>query len=118
MRKQAWPLMTSASPKCMTASPSLKSLPLKIWASSLWQVQSCRGRVTARDGARPINTSGGLKSKGPGRRIGVAQVIEIFKQMRCEAGARQVQGDLALAVTHNVGATGSTCVVHVYERRS
>lgn len=74
--------------------------------------------VTARDGARPINTSGGLKSKGhPVGASGVGQTVEIFKQMRGEAGARQVQGDIPLAVTHNVGATGSTCVVHVYERR-
>ncbi len=74
--------------------------------------------VTARDGARPINTSGGLKSKGhPVGASGVAQAVEIFKQMRGEAGPRQVKGDVPLAVSHNVGATGSTCVVHVYERR-
>jgi acetyl-CoA C-acetyltransferase len=74
--------------------------------------------VTARDGARPVNTSGGLKAKGhPVGASGVAQVVEVFKQMRGEAGARQVAGDLPLALTHNVGATGSTCVVHVYERK-
>lgn len=74
--------------------------------------------VTARDGARPINTSGGLKSKGhPVGASGVAQVVEVFKQMRGEAGERQVKGDVSLAVTHNVGATGNTCAVHVYERR-
>jgi acetyl-CoA C-acetyltransferase len=74
--------------------------------------------VTARDGARPINTSGGLKSKGhPVGASGVAQAVEVWKQMRGEAGERQVKGDVPLALTHNVGATGSTCVVHVYERR-
>jgi len=74
--------------------------------------------VTARDGARPINTSGGLKSKGhPVGASGVAQVVEIWKQLRGEAGERQVKGDVPLALTHNVGATGSTCVVHIYERR-
>jgi acetyl-CoA C-acetyltransferase len=74
--------------------------------------------VTARNGAKPINTSGGLKSKGhPVGASGVAQAVEIWKQMRCQAGERQVQGDIPLALTHNVGATGSTCVVHVYERR-
>lgn len=75
--------------------------------------------VTARDGAKPINTSGGLKAKGhPVGASGVGQAVEIWKQMRGEAGERQVKGDLPLALTHNVGATGSTCVVHVYERRS
>jgi acetyl-CoA C-acetyltransferase len=73
--------------------------------------------VTARSGARPINTSGGLKSKGhPVGASGVAQVVEIWKQMRGLAEARQVSGDIPLALTHNVGATGNTCVVHIFER--
>ncbi|MFQ5925046.1 MAG: beta-ketoacyl synthase N-terminal-like domain-containing protein [Dehalococcoidia bacterium] len=75
--------------------------------------------VTARDGAKPINTSGGLKSKGhPVGASGVGQTVEIWHQMRGEAGPRQVPGmDIKLALTHNVGATGGTCVVHIYERR-
>jgi len=74
--------------------------------------------VTARDGAKPVNTSGGLKAKGhPVGASGVAQAVEIWKQMRGTAGSRQVPGDLPLGLTHNVGATGSTCVVHVFERR-
>jgi acetyl-CoA C-acetyltransferase len=73
---------------------------------------------TARDGLKPINTSGGLKSKGhPVGASGVGQVNEIWKQMRAAAGARQVAGDIDLALTHNVGGTGQTCVVHIYERR-
>jgi acetyl-CoA C-acetyltransferase len=36
--------------------------------------------------------------------------------MREEAGNRQVK-NVDLALTHNVGATGGTCVVHIYERR-
>ncbi len=74
--------------------------------------------VTARNGSHPINTSGGLKSKGhPVGASGVGQAIEMFKQMRCEAGPRQVAGDVSVGLTHNVGATGSTCVVHLFERR-
>ncbi len=74
--------------------------------------------VTARDGAKPINTSGGLKSKGhPVGASGVAQAFEVWKQMRGEGEARQVSGDIPLALTHNVGGTGSTCLVHIYERR-
>jgi acetyl-CoA C-acetyltransferase len=74
--------------------------------------------VTRRNGPRPINTSGGLKSKGhPVGASGAGQVVEIWKQMRGEAGERQVAGDIDLALTHNVGGTGQTCVVHVYERR-
>ena len=75
--------------------------------------------LTARDGAKPINTSGGLKSKGhPVGASGVGQVVEIWHQMRGEAGPRQVPGkDIRLALTHNVGATGGTCTVHIYQRR-
>jgi acetyl-CoA C-acetyltransferase len=75
--------------------------------------------MTARNGSKPINTSGGLKAKGhPVGASGVAQAVEVWKQMRGQAEARQVEGDISLALTHNVGATGSTCVVHVYERRN
>jgi acetyl-CoA C-acetyltransferase len=74
--------------------------------------------LTARTAPRPVNTSGGLKSKGhPVGASGVGQVLEIWKQMRGEAGARQVPGDMDLALTHNVGGTGQTCAVHIFERR-
>ena len=74
--------------------------------------------LTARQGPKPINTSGGLKSKGhPVGASGTAQVVEVWKQMRGAAGERQVDRDVDLALTHNVGGTGQTCVVHIYERR-
>ena len=74
--------------------------------------------LTARTGPRPINTSGGLKSKGhPVGASGVGQVLEVWKQMRGVAGARQVNRTVDLALTHNVGGTGQTCVVHIFERR-
>jgi acetyl-CoA C-acetyltransferase len=75
--------------------------------------------LTARNSSKPINTSGGLKSKGhPVGASGVGQVVEIWHQMRGEAGERQVPGqDIRLALTHNVGATGGTCTVHIFQRR-
>jgi acetyl-CoA C-acetyltransferase len=81
--------------------------------------KATREGLTARDGAKPINTSGGLKSKGhPVGASGIGQAVEIWAQMRGEAGPRQVPGmEIRLALTHNVGATGGTCVVHIYERR-
>jgi acetyl-CoA C-acetyltransferase len=73
--------------------------------------------LTARHGPRPINTSGGLKSKGhPVGASGAGQVVEIWKQLRGQAGQRQVLG-ATLGLTHNVGGTGQTCVVHIFERR-
>ena len=72
--------------------------------------------LTARDGSRPINTSGGLKSKGhPVGASGAGQVVEIWKQLRGEAGDRQVPG-ARVGLTHNVGGTGQTAVVHIFER--
>ncbi len=71
-----------------------------------------------RNGTIPVNSSGGLKAKGhPVGASGVAQAYEIFRQLRGEAGQRQIQGTLSLGLTHNVGATGTTCVVHIFERR-
>jgi acetyl-CoA C-acetyltransferase len=74
--------------------------------------------LTSRQGPKPINTSGGLKCKGhPVGASGLGQVVEVWTQMRNKAGPRQVPMDVPLALTHNVGATGGTCVVHVFERR-
>ncbi|MFC1924318.1 beta-ketoacyl synthase N-terminal-like domain-containing protein [Chloroflexota bacterium] len=75
--------------------------------------------ITARDGAKPINTSGGLKSKGhPVGASGVGQAVEMWHQLRGNAGARQVPNkDVRLGLTHNVGGSGGSCAVHIYERR-
>jgi acetyl-CoA C-acetyltransferase len=73
---------------------------------------------TAMDGEKPVNTSGGLKSKGhPVGATGVAQVIEIVNQLRGTAGERQVKG-AEIGLTHNVGGSGATCVVHIMKRRA
>ena len=74
---------------------------------------------TARDSARPINVSGGLKAKGhPVGATGSAQVVEIWNQLRGRAKQRQVtHKDLRLGLSHNVGGTGGTCVVHILERK-
>ncbi|HEU0020635.1 MAG TPA: beta-ketoacyl synthase N-terminal-like domain-containing protein [Dehalococcoidia bacterium] len=73
---------------------------------------------TALDGDRPVNTSGGLKAKGhPVGASGVAQIIEVFHQLRGEAGARQLPGsNLEVGLAHNVGGTGGTCVVNILRR--
>jgi acetyl-CoA C-acetyltransferase len=70
---------------------------------------------TARDGDIPVNTSGGLKSKGhPVGATGVAQVMEIVKQLRGEAGERQVK-DAKRGLTQNMGGSGGSAVVHILE---
>ncbi len=69
--------------------------------------------LTAIDGQIPINTSGGLKAKGhPVGATGIAQINEIVMQLRGEAGKRQVK-DAEIGLTHNVGGSGGTAVVHI-----
>jgi len=73
--------------------------------------------LTTREGAKPINPSGGLKSKGhPIGASGIGQVVEIWHQLRGESGSRQIS-NVRVGLTHNVGTTGGSGVVHIYERR-
>ncbi len=59
--------------------------------------------VTEIPGRLPVNTSGGLITKGhPVGATGVAQIYEIWLQLRGEAGDRQVEGAKA-GMTHNGG---------------
>jgi len=70
---------------------------------------------TARDGDIPVNTSGGLKAKGhPVGATGAAQVMEVVKQLRGEAGERQVAG-AKRGLTQNMGGSGGSAVVHILE---
>jgi len=72
--------------------------------------------VTAIDGKIPVNSSGGLKSKGhPVGATGVAQIVELTKQIRGEADkGRQVKkADTGLA--QNMGGSGASSVVHILE---
>jgi acetyl-CoA C-acetyltransferase len=67
-------------------------------------------------GATVVNPSGGLKAQGaPFGAVGVAQAVEIVRQLRGEAGDRQVAG-ATLGLAHNVGGTGATSIVHLLER--
>lgn len=71
--------------------------------------------LTARDGKFPVNVSGGLKAKGhPVGATGVAQAVEIVKQLRGQAGERQVKG-AKRGLAQNMGGTGGSSVVHVFE---
>jgi len=74
--------------------------------------------MTAIGGKIPVNTSGGLKSKGhPVGATGVAQVAELVLQLRGQAGPRQVK-DARTALAHNLGGSGASCVVHILRGRS
>jgi len=73
-------------------------------------------RATWFDGRMPVNTSGGLTSKGhPAGATGLAQVAEIVWQMRGEAGDRQIRPLPDIGLTENGGGNigGETAVVAV-----
>jgi len=67
-------------------------------------------------GTIPVNTSGGLKAKGhPVGATGTAQAYEIYVQLTNQAGHRQVD-NAQIGLSENLGGSGSTGVVHIYQR--
>ncbi len=78
-------------------------------------VEAVREGQTKRNGQVPINPSGGLKSKGhPIGATGVGQVVEVFDQLTGKAGDRTIK-DSKIGLTHNFGATGASCAVHLFQ---
>ena len=78
--------------------------------------EAVEDEVTYLEGKIPVNTSGGLKAKGhPVGATGVAQVIEIVKQLRGEAGKRQVKNP-RIGMAQNMGGSGGSTLVHIFER--
>ncbi|NIR17657.1 hypothetical protein GWN63_03770, partial [Candidatus Bathyarchaeota archaeon] len=72
--------------------------------------------ATTLEGDIPVNTSGGLKSKGhPVGATGTAQAYEIYLQFTGQAEKRQVEG-AQIGVAHNVGGSGATAAVHIFRR--
>jgi len=75
---------------------------------------------TAIGGRIPVNTSGGLVSKGhPVGATGLSMIYELARQLRGEAGARQVEG-ATLALSENgggvIGFDEAACAVTILER--
>ncbi|MDK1019159.1 MAG: thiolase family protein [Actinomycetota bacterium] len=83
-----------------------------------WAVE--RGEANI-DGRLPINPSGGLLGKGhPLGGTGVAQVVELVRQLRGEAGDRQIEG-ARVGLAHcrggkAVGIEGAACTVQILIR--
>lgn len=72
---------------------------------------------TALDGKFPVNSSGGLKSKGhPVGATGVAQIFEIVNQLRGNSGKRQING-AKIGLAQNMGGSGGSCICHIIEAK-
>jgi acetyl-CoA acetyltransferase len=62
-------------------------------------------------GKLPVNTDGGLLSRGhPLGATSLAQIIEIYRQVRGQAGPRQVPG-AKIGLAHAMGAGPNSSVV-------
>jgi acetyl-CoA C-acetyltransferase len=73
------------------------------------------GHTSLETGKIPINTSGGLKSKGhPVGATGIAQIIEVVEQLQGRSGDRQVK-DARIGMTQNMGGSGASCVINILE---
>jgi acetyl-CoA C-acetyltransferase len=72
--------------------------------------------MTSLDGKYPVNISGGLKSKGhPVGATGVAQIVEIVKQIRGEANQGRQIKKANIGLAQNMGGSGASSVVHILE---
>ncbi len=79
-----------------------------------------RAGVTGPGGARPVNPSGGLLSRGhPVGATGCGQLVELTDQLRGRSGARQVAG-ARIALAQNAGGVlgdnEGAAVVTILER--
>lgn len=76
--------------------------------------------ATILGGKQPINTSGGLETRGhPIGASGLAQIYELGMQLRGDAGKRQVEGaHLALAENGggNIGVEEAAMCIHILEK--
>jgi acetyl-CoA C-acetyltransferase len=78
--------------------------------------QLVRDGVVMFDGELPVNVSGGLKAKGhPVGATGIGMMVEMFLQLRGEAGERQV-ANVEKTLVENHGGTGSVSVVTLLTR--
>jgi acetyl-CoA acetyltransferase len=76
--------------------------------------------ATGPDGTIPVNTSGGLVSKGhPVGATGLSMIYELVTQLRGEAGTRQVAG-ARIALAENgggvIGLEEAICAITILER--
>jgi len=73
------------------------------------------GKTSIETGEIPINTSGGLKSKGhPVGATGIAQIIELYEQLTNQAGKRQVE-NARIGLAQNMGGSGASCTINILE---
>ena len=80
-------------------------------------VKAAQEGRTSLNGDIPINTDGGLKSKGhPVGATGIAMIKEVWSQLRGEAGERQLLNSPDIGLTCNVGGSTASAIVTILTR--
>lgn len=70
-----------------------------------------------KDGQIPTNMSGGLKAVGhPVGASGVREAIDVVRQLREDAPKATQVDDADIGMSHNVGGSGATVLVHLFKR--
>lgn len=102
---------------CFSIAEILRVEGLGLYAPGMYPAALERGEADI-GGRRPINPSGGLLGKGhPLGATGVAQIVEIVRQLRGEAGPRQIKG-ARVGLAHcrggkAAGIEGAACTVQI-----
>jgi len=105
---------------CFSIAEILRVEGLGLFAQGEYPGAVERGEASL-GGRLPINPSGGLLGKGhPLGGTGVAQVVEVVRQLRGEAGDRQI-ADARVGLAHcrggkAVGIEGAACTVQILVR--
>jgi acetyl-CoA C-acetyltransferase len=102
---------------CFTIAEIVVSEDLGFFEKGKGGDAAAQGFTSLECGRIPINSSGGLKSKGhPVGATGIAQIIEVYEQLSGTAGARQVKNP-RIGMAQNMGGSGASCVIHLLEAR-
>lgn len=101
---------------CFTIAEIIVSESLGIFPVGKGGEMAAKGE-SGLEGSFPINTSGGLKSKGhPVGATGIAQIYEVVKQLRGQAeNGRQLKNNPKIGMTQNMGGSGGSTLVHLLE---
>jgi acetyl-CoA C-acetyltransferase len=100
---------------CFTISEIVVSEDLGFFEKGCGGPAVEEGKTSLVGGEIPINTSGGLKSKGhPVGATGIAQIIELYEQLTGQAGKRQVK-DAHIGLAQNMGGSGASCTINILE---
>jgi acetyl-CoA C-acetyltransferase len=78
-------------------------------------IDAVKEGLTEVSGNKPVNTTGGIKSRGhPTGATGVAQIRDIVMQLRGEAPRALQVDNPSTGLTHNIGGFGNNVVVSIF----